>query len=108
MEANLKTEEDFKNQVLDSPIPVIVDYGAEFCGPCKILAPILHELLEGKADKIKLVTVDISECEDELTTGHEIEDIPVLLLFFKGEEKSRSVHPKREDVEAMIETALKL
>ena len=76
-------ENDFENQVLKSNLPVIVDFWAEWCGPCKMLTPILEELSNEMKNEIKVVKVNLDENQD-LAMKYSIRSIPTLLLFKEG------------------------
>lgn len=77
------TDTDFKAEVLDSGTPVLVDYWAEWCGPCKMIAPILDEVAKEYAGKLKIVKLNIDE--NPKTPGeYGIRGIPTLILFKGG------------------------
>ena len=76
-------ENDFENQVLKSNLPVIVDFWAEWCGPCKMLTPILEELSNEMKNEINVVKVNLDENQD-LAMKYSIRSIPSLLLFKEG------------------------
>lgn len=76
------TKENFAQEVLDSHKPVIVDFWATWCGPCKMLAPVLSQIAEERAD-IKVGKVNIDE-EPELATEFRIVSIPTVMLFKDG------------------------
>ena len=78
------TDKNFKNDVLDSSKPVLVDFWAEWCGPCKMLGPILEEISEDLKDKLQVVKVNLDENQD-LAMKYSIRSIPTLLLFKGGE-----------------------
>ncbi|MBI4859148.1 MAG: thioredoxin [Candidatus Riflebacteria bacterium] len=77
------TFHDFDDQVLKSEVPVLVDFFADWCGPCRALAPILETLAPEFEGRVKIVKVD---CDEELELGsrYQIRSIPTLLLFQGG------------------------
>ena len=76
-------ENDFEDEVLKSNLPVIVDFWAEWCGPCKMLMPILEELSDEMKNEINVVKVNLDENQD-LAMKYSIRSIPTLLLFKEG------------------------
>ncbi len=91
------TQENFAKEVLQSPTPVVVDFWAEWCGPCKMLAPILNELAEEYNGRVRIGKVNIDE-HQELATQYGIQSIPTLLLFRQGQVTDQMVglRSKRE------------
>jgi thioredoxin 1 len=77
------TGENFEKEVLKADIPVIVDFWAQWCVPCKMIHPILDEISESYAGKIKVVQVNVDEAGD-LASSYNIISIPTLLLFKDG------------------------
>lgn len=77
------TDETFKSEVLESPMPVVVDFWAAWCGPCRAVAPILDELSKEYVGKIKVVKVD-TEAHPEIAMAYGIVSIPTLNFFKDG------------------------
>ena len=82
------TKDNFESEVLKSDVPVLADFNAGWCGPCRAMKPMLEELSENAAYKI--VSIDIDE-EDELAEEYDVSSIPCLVVFKGGEEVNRSV-----------------
>jgi thioredoxin 1 len=75
--------ENWKTEVLESPLPVLVDFWAEWCGPCRMVAPVLDELAGEWAGKVKIVKVNV-DGNHELAGQYGIRSIPTLLVFQGG------------------------
>ena len=84
------TDSNFQEVALDSGKPIMVDFWAEWCGPCKMLSPILDELAEEKGDSCKIAKVNIDDCRD-LAVEYGVKSIPMLLFFNQGEVKDEVV-----------------
>ena len=99
--AELKiTAANFENEVLHSDKPVLLDFYADWCGPCKMLSPVLHELAEEKSGTLKV------DEQMELAMRFQVSSIPMLVVFKDGKEITKSVgyRPKSE-IAAMVEGA---
>lgn len=88
MDSESITEAQFEERVIHSPIPVILDYGAEWCHPCKQLDPVLEEIAQEWKGKIKVYKVD-GDQEVNLVTRFGVMGLPTLILFVDGEPKER-------------------
>lgn len=84
------TKENFEKEVLKSDVPVVVDFWAAWCGPCKALAPRLEEADSQLNSEIKIAKINIDE-EEELTAQFRVMSIPTLLLFKNGTPVEKSV-----------------
>ena len=97
------TEKNFTEQVLQSSTPVLVDFWAEWCGPCKMIAPVLDELADEYSGKIKIGKVNIDD-HQSLATQYGIRAIPTLLVFNKGEVAEQIVGARgKRDLKASLD-----
>ena len=83
-------DSNFVAEVLRSPVPVLVDFFGEHCGPCRMLKPVLVALAESMGDKVKIVTVDVA-VNERLVNDYRISAMPTLIVFRDGEERDRMV-----------------
>lgn len=81
---------NFQTEVLDSNIPVLLDFGATWCGPCRALIPILNELESQSNGEFKVVKIDIDECCD-IASEYSVDAVPTLMLFENGKAVRRHV-----------------
>ena len=97
----------FEKEVLSSSLPVVVDFWAGWCMPCKMLTPVIDELAKEYEGKVKFAKVNVDN-NTELATNLQILSIPVLIVFNKGKEVTRivGVNPK-QDIEREINEAIK-
>ena len=82
--SNIFTDENFEEEVLKSDLPVLVDFYAEWCGPCKMLAPIIDEIETEYEGKWKIGKVNIDE-SPKISAKYGVQSIPTLKFFKKGE-----------------------
>ena len=104
--AELKiTAANFNDEVLHADTPVLLDFYADWCGPCKMLAPVLHEIAEENAGALKVGKVNVDE-QMELAMRFQVSSIPMLVVFKDGKAVAKSVgyRPKSE-IAAMVEGA---
>jgi thioredoxin 1 len=84
------TDDNFEAEVLKSNIPVLVDFTATWCGPCKALAPVIEKVADEFAGKYKVVKVDIDEAQDT-ARKYAVRSVPTLMVFKSGEKKTQHV-----------------
>lgn len=88
MEIPKVSETSFQAEVLDSPTPVIVDFTAVWCGPCKMLDPIVKQLAQEWEGKIRFVKLDVDD-NPELAMKYQVMGVPTLILFSQGKPVER-------------------
>ena len=100
------TDDNFQNEVLDADQPVLVDFWAEWCGPCRMLAPVIDELATEFDGKAKIGKVDIDANRDA-AVNYGIQSIPSVLIFKNGEvvNKFVGISPK-EELASALEAAM--
>lgn len=100
------TDANFKSEVTDSEIPVLVDFWAPWCGPCKTVAPVLEELAKEYDGKVKVVKLNVDE-NQSTASEFGVRSIPTLILFKAGKvlEQTIGVQPK-ENLKQMVEKSL--
>ena len=86
---NILGKEEF-NKIINSDKPVLVDFYATWCGPCKMQTPILKEFAEEVGDKVEIVKVDVDENAD-IASKYSIQSIPTIMVFKDGEVKEKAV-----------------
>jgi len=84
------TDQNFDEEVLKSKLPVLVDFFADWCGPCQMMVPIIEEIAEEMKDKIKVGKLNVDE-NQQIAGKYSVMSIPTLILFDKGETKKTIV-----------------
>jgi thioredoxin 1 len=100
------TENSFTEEVLRSSLPVLVDFSAEWCGPCKMMAPALEESAEQYAGRLSVAKVDVDE-NQALAARYRVRGIPTLMLFKAGDVVASKVGAmSRSQLAAFVDTHL--
>lgn len=98
------SDANFETDVLKSDLPVLVDYWAEWCGPCKMISPILDEIARSYQGKLRIAKVNVDE-NAQLTQKYGIRSIPTLMLFKDGNVQAQKIGAlSKSQLAAFIET----
>jgi thioredoxin 1 len=96
------SDDNFKKEVMESDVPVLVDFWATWCMPCKMIAPVLDALAQQYTGKLKVCKINVDESPD-VTAEYNIVSIPTLMLFSKGEVKEEIIGAvPRPELEARL------
>ena len=100
------TDTNFQAEVIESEVPVLVDFWAPWCGPCRMVAPVVQEIAEERGEALKVVKLNIDENQNTAVQFN-VMSIPTLMLFRNGEVAKTVIgaYPKRK-LEAELEPAL--
>lgn len=101
------TDQNFQSEVLESSQPVLVDFWAPWCGPCRMIGPMVDELATQHKGTVKVCKVNVDNCP-AVSKKYEVDAIPLLLVFKSGEVKERFVGVQPKDrLQAALEAAKK-
>jgi thioredoxin 1 len=100
------TDNNFQAEVIESDIPVLVDFWAPWCGPCRRVAPVVEEIAKERGEELKVVKLNIDE-NQETSIAYDVLSIPTLLLFRHGQVAAKVIgaYPKKK-LEEQLEPAL--
>ena len=90
------TDSSFTTEVTDSTVPVLVDFWAPWCGPCKMVAPVLEELAQEYAGKLKIVKLNVDQ-NQQVAAQFGISSIPTLIMFKNGKEAGKMIGFQSKD-----------
>lgn len=88
MNLPIVTENDFEREVLASPIPVLLDFSAEWCGPCRVLEPVIEKLADAQAGKVRVLKID-ADASASIAARYRVRALPTVISFVGGQEHKR-------------------
>jgi thioredoxin 1 len=98
------TNENFESEVLNSPIPVLIDFWAEWCGPCRMIGPIIDQLAAEYEGRIKIGKIDVDK-EAALSDRHGIVSIPTLVVYKDGSPVQQKIGASsKQDIEGLFKS----
>ena len=99
-------DSNFEEEVLNSDKPVLVDFWAPWCGPCKMVSPIIDELADENGDEIKVCKINVDE-NKETATNYQVMSIPAIFIFKDGEVKEQVVgYLPKEELQEKIDNTI--
>ena len=94
--------ENFKQEIMEGEVPVLVDFWASWCGPCKMMGPVVDKIAEEIGEKVKVCKVNIDE-NQELAVEYNVMSIPTFIVFKNGKEINRAIGVMaKEELEKLI------
>ncbi len=100
------SDDSFQSEVIESDIPVLVDFWAEWCAPCRMIAPVIEKIAEENTGKLRVAKLNVDENQN-IAAGMGVMSIPTLILFKDGEAVSRMVgFASKEQLQAQLDTHL--
>lgn len=100
------TDDSFESEVVNSDLPVLVDYWAEWCGPCKMIAPVLEEIADSYEGRLKVCKIDV-DAHKEIAQKFNVRGIPTLMVFRDGQAQASKVGAlSKTQLEEFIDSTL--
>ena len=100
--ASIVTSSDFKEKVLDNPLPVLVDFFATWCGPCRRVAPVVDQIAEERAGSVAVYKLDIDQSRD-VAERYNVMSVPTLMVFQNGQVVSTAIGTRpKSAIEALL------